>query len=109
MSYEVRINKQARDDLRSIYSYIAFHLQEPRVALRQYTKIKNSLLTLSEKPERHPLYADEPWRGMGLRRMVIGSYIAFYWVDDAESAVWVVRVMFGGRDANQQMETMSLS
>ena len=109
MGYEVRINQQARNDLRSIYRYIAFHLQEPHAALRQYTKIKSSLLMLSEKPERCPLYGDEPWRGMGLRRMVIGSYIAFYWVDDAESAVAVLRVMFGGRDAERQLETIDLT
>lgn len=59
--------------MRSIYDYIAFQLEEPQTAAKVYKGIKAQIAKLTEMPERHPLYPDEPWYGYGLRRLVGGN------------------------------------
>ena len=105
MSYEIQISHHAKDDLRSIYSYIAVQLKEPQIAAKQYGRIKSAILTLGEMPERHPLYTDEPWQSRGLRKFMVDNYLVFYLIDKVAHAVVIVRVMYGGRDIQSQLES----
>jgi len=96
MIYKVQLTEQAKQDLRGIYEYIAFTLQEPRHARNLKQRIVDKLKSLDEMPLRYPLYQEEPWKSMGLRRVGIGNYCGFYFV--TEKTVKVIRIMYGGRD-----------
>ncbi len=103
MNYEIQITRRAKDDMRDIYSYIAYHLLEPAIAIKQYSRIKSSILNLEQMPERYSLYPDEPWHSKGLRKFAVDNYIIFYVVDVASSAVVIIRVLYGGRDLNAHL------
>ncbi len=52
MTYEVKFTNEAQADLRSIFEYIAFQLQEPENAKRQFLRIEEMILSLDNMPER---------------------------------------------------------
>lgn len=60
MTYHVNYSAEAKQDLRDIYSYIAFELLEPDTATGQTQRIMDAILTLNNMPMRHTLYEDEP-------------------------------------------------
>ena len=105
MSYDVQITSSAKADLNTIYGYLAYQLLVPQIASKQYNRIKSAILGLSALPERFALYPDEPWHSRGLRKLVVDNYLVFYRVDNENNTVVVIRIMYGGRDIDRQLNT----
>ena len=103
MSYSVKITNEADNDLRSIYEYIAFELKSIETAIGQLDRLEQSILKLSEMPERYKQYENEPWKSKGLRMMPVDNYIVFYISDNDKHTVTVIRVMYGGRNIERQL------
>lgn len=106
MSYEIRMTPQAQDDLRSIFEYIAFTLQSPQNAAGQLDRLEESIDSLEQMPERFRMYDKEPWRSRNLRIMPVDHYLVFYIPNREEETVTVIRVIYGGRDIDRQLESM---
>lgn len=96
--YAVRYSPAARDDLKSIYSYIAFNLKEKQTAKNQTDRIRSAVRSLAQFPNRHEKVDWEPWASMGMRKMPVDRYIVFYLVDEESHAATVTRIFYGGRD-----------
>ncbi len=107
MSYEIRMTPQAQDDLRGIFEYIAITLQSPQNAAGQLDRLEESISSLDQMPERFRVYDKEPWRSRNLRMMPVDHYLVFYIPNHEEETVTIVRVMYGGRDIDQQLEFMA--
>ncbi len=103
MIYSVKISKQAENDLRSIYEYIAFELQSLQNAQGQLGRLESNILKLKEMPERFSVYEKEPWKSRNLRIMPVDNYLVFYIPDKESKTVNIVRVMYGGRDTEKQL------
>lgn len=54
-------------------------------------------------PERFMAYEKEPWLTRGLRIMPVDNYLVFYIPDKETKNVTVIRVMYGGRDTDKQL------
>ena len=102
--YHVEISEQAEMDLRNIYIYIAEELQSPEYANGQLERIEESVYKLGKFPERFRSYDKEPWRSKGVRLLIVDNYVALYVVEDKKRQVTVIRVMYGGRDIEAQLE-----
>jgi len=96
MIYRVQLAEEAKQDLRSIYEYIAFSLLEPEIAQNIEQQIVVELKSLRQMPCRYPIYQEEPWKSRELRRINIGNYSGFYLV--TEKSVQVTRILYSGRD-----------
>ncbi len=107
MSYEVMISAQAENDLRGIFSYIAYELGSVVNAAGQLARLEKSICGLDKMPERYRAYQKEPWHSRGLRVMPVDNYLVFYIPDKDAKVVSVVRVMYGGRDADKQLNTFT--
>ena len=105
MMYTIKITAQADNDLRSIYEHIAYELQSPENASGQLDRIEKCIMSLDYMPKRYRLYAREPWKGKGLHIVSIDNYCVFYIVDDDDMTVSIIRVMYGGRDIDVQLDT----
>ena len=92
MRYTVYISKQADQDLRSIYEYIAFSLSSPESALSQLNRLEEKIIGLNEFPFRFPVYKND------IRYVPIDNYLVFYTVDETKQTAFIVRVMYGKRD-----------
>ena len=103
MAYNVLLTEHARDDLKSIYEYIAFELLSPDTASGMIKGILAASKGLNSFPSRNPLYHEEPWKSMEVRFVPYKNYIIFYKVDDTYKTVTVARIMFGGRDITNQL------
>ena len=103
MTYEVSLSNQADSDLRSIYEYIAFDLYSPQNAEGQLNRLEEKILKLDVFPFSHPAYDREPWKSRGLRFMPVDNYIVFFIPDEEQLIVTVIRVMYGGRDVDNQL------
>ncbi len=104
MSYSVYYTKQAEEDLRDIYEYIAYTLLVPETAKNLVGKIMKEVSELNEMPLRFPLYKNEPWKSKGLRCFSVGNYMIFYLPIEDKNIVSVIRIMYGGRDVSKQLE-----
>ena len=58
---------------------------------------------LDTMPNRTRLYEEEPWHSRGLRFFPVDNYLVFYKTDDETETVYVVRIMYGGRDVHKQL------
>ena len=103
MSWKIDYSTEAKEDLKSIYEYIAFVLLEPSIASKQVKAIMGSINKLDEMPERFKLYEHEPWRSKGLRQFSVGNYVVLYQPQENRNTVYIVRIMYGGRDIEAQL------
>lgn len=103
MIYRVLYSAKARLDLRSIYKYIAEDLLAPKAAARQTRRIMEAVRSLEQMPMRHRLYEEEPWNSQGLRVFPVDNYLIFYLPDEPSATVSIVRIMYGGRDIERQL------
>lgn len=103
-NWKVFYTEQAERDLREIFEYIAFSLLEPEIAKKQTRRIMNRIAKLNDMPFRYPLYENEPWYSKGLRVLPVDNYITFYLPVESQKAVAVIRIMYGGRDIDTQLQ-----
>ena len=94
----VSISEPAEHDLDSIYKHITESLLEPVIAWNQIERIREAIFKLDQMPERFPLYQEEPWLSLGIRRMNIDNYAVFYLIDDSSNSVSVVSVIYSRRN-----------
>ena len=103
MNYEVEISMQADADLRGIYEYIAFTLLAPENASGQLDRLEESILSLQQYPMRHRAYEKEPWHGRGLRVLPVDNYVLLYFPNEETKVVTIIRVMYGGRNIDKEL------
>jgi len=104
MIYNVKITGQARSDLKMIYEYIANVLMEPSIAEKQYSRIENAIYSLNHMPERYQQYENEAWQSRNLRAMPVNNYLVFYTVDNENRITTVIRVMYGARNIQKELD-----
>ena len=78
MTYKVNITRQAEEDIRGVFEYIAYDLRSVQNALSQLDRIESEILSLDQMPERYRAYEKEPWHSRGLRVMPVDHYLVFY-------------------------------
>ena len=83
---------------------IAENLMAPETAAGQVSRILNVADELTEMPFRFSLYEFEPWHSQGLRFVPVDNYILFYQPKEEANTVYIVRIMYGGRDIRKQFE-----
>lgn len=108
MSFEVHYTVKARQDLRNIYEYIAYDLLVPETAARQAQRTMKEIEALNEMPMRYRLYDDEPWHRQEVRFFPVDNYLVFYLPDKAKHTVYIVRIIYGGRDIRKQLEEAAI-
>lgn len=64
-NYDVKITKQAKEQMAQIVDYISNELFAPEAAIQLLDKLENSIMALEEFPERFQLIDEEPWRSEG--------------------------------------------
>lgn len=107
-SYIVNYSRDALDDLREIYSYIADELLVPDVAVAQVGRIRKIVRSLDFMPARFALVGWEPWHSLEMHQLPVDNFIVYYLVDDKEKTVTIVRIFYGGRDVENIINSNGL-
>ena len=103
MISEVELSEQAASDSRGIFEYIAFELQSPENASGQLDRLEEQILSLDTMPGRYRKYEKEPWKSRGLRVLPVDNYVVLYIPDSDKKVVTILRVMYAGRDIDNQL------
>ena len=103
MTYKIEISGHAESDLKDIYEYMAFQLRSPKAAARQLMKLKAGIMSLDQMPKRYRAYQKEPWYSKGLRVMPVGKFLIFYIPSESDKKVYIIRVMYGGRNIEKEL------
>ena len=107
MSWRVKITEEAERDLRAVFEYIAFELKSFENASGQLSRLEKEILALGEMPERYRRYELEPWHSRGVRRFSVDNYCVFYLPAQDTGIVYVLRVLYAGRDIDSIMADYS--
>ena len=105
MTYQIIYSPESLDDLRAIYSYIAFEKLAPQNAEGQVNRIRKSIRSLDLFPEGHTTVEWEPWASMGMRFLPVDHFIVYYLVDNSARKVSIVRIFYSGRDVEHIIQT----
>lgn len=107
MNFQVNITRQAEDDLHGIFEYIAYELQSVQNAVGQFGRLEKAIFGLEQMPQRYRAYEKEPWHSRGLRVMPVDNYLVFYIPYLDTRNVEIIRVMYGGRDVDTQLNKIT--
>ena len=97
MKYKVMYTAGAKRDLRNIFIYISEELLAPENAAGQTERMLDTM------PNRNRLYEEEPWHSRRLRFFPVDNYLVFYKTNDENEIVYIVRIMYRGRDVRKQL------
>ncbi len=97
-TYSIIYSPEARDDLKDIYSFIAFDLLVPGIAEGQVNRIRKTIRSLDFMPSRFSIVDWEPWKSMGMHKILVDNFIVFYTVDDSQMEVSILRILYAGQD-----------
>lgn len=103
MNFKVIVSEQAERDLGDIYSYICCELKSKISAERVAQRLRSAMSGLSVMPKRYRVYPLEPWLSREVRSVAVGNDVLFYLVKDAESEVWITRIVYGKRDMKKAL------
>lgn len=103
MIWMINYSASSKEDLRSIYDYIAYELLSPEYASGQVERIMKAVRSLEDMPMKHQIYQEEPWKTKKVRFLPVDNYIVFYLPNEETGAVNIVRIIYGGRDMRHQM------
>lgn len=103
MKYKVMYTAGAKRDLQNIFRYISEELLAPENAAGQTDRIMAAIRKLDTMPDRNRLYEEEPWHSRGLRFFPVNNYLVFYKTNDEAETVYIVRIMYRGRDVHKQL------
>ena len=106
--YEVRVTRQALEQIKEIVQYISNDLMAPNAAHNLLDKMKAEITKLSSFPKKHDLIDEEPWKTEGVRKIVIKNFLIYYWVDDKNNRVQVTTVIYSRRDQTKQLSNMDM-
>lgn len=104
MNWKIVYTKKADEELESIYEYVSNVLGEPMTAKNLVETIMKNIRSLEQMPKRYRAYADEPWHSRGLRVLPVKNYLVFYLPVECEKTVYIVRIMYAGRDIAKQLD-----
>ncbi|MFI3326874.1 MAG: type II toxin-antitoxin system RelE/ParE family toxin [Clostridia bacterium] len=96
MKYAVKISKVAKEDLRDIYKYIAYDLLSPQTALNQLDRLEQKIYSLENMPTKYRVYDKEI--STEIRFIPVNNYCVFYKINEENSIVDIIRVIYGGRN-----------
>ncbi len=103
MSWTIDYSESSKEDLKSIYSYITFELLSPEYAAGQVERIIKAVRKLDNFPYKHQVYDEEPWKSKKVRYFPVDNYIVFYLPKEESQKIFIVRIIYSGRDMKRQM------
>ena len=96
--YEVRHSDPALQDLADILRHFLEVKKEPQIAMNLIDTIDEKVGSLSTMPHRCPLVRDEFLAALGYRLLIVGSYNAFFTIDEGRKIVNIERILYARRD-----------
>lgn len=76
--YKVKITDKALSNMENLYNYIAFGLESPENAIKQYNRIADAIEGLYLLPERIKIMENKKAKALKLRRLLVDNYSVIF-------------------------------
>jgi toxin ParE1/3/4 len=96
--YSVSFTEPAEEDLLSSLRYISDVLKAPTAAHQLLLDIEEKVKVLETAPLCCALVDDEYLCTKGIRSLLVRNYQVFYIVNENETAVSIIRILYARRD-----------
>ncbi|AEJ18695.1 type II toxin-antitoxin system RelE/ParE family toxin [Gracilinema caldarium] len=96
--YTLQFTEPAEHDLLSILTYITEVLKAPDSAKQLVADFEKQTELLKTAPLCCALVSDDYLRSKGIRALLVKKYYLFYVVNEEESLVSVIRILYSRRD-----------
>ena len=96
--YELDFLPIARRDMTEIVRYISHQLQNPSTAEQLADEMIEAVEAARSFPYAAPLYFPIRPLKHDYRKLLVQSYLIFYWVDDQARKLTVARAVYAKRD-----------
>ena len=104
MAFRLEYSEQAAQDLDEILNYISINLNSPIAAKNLYLEVQKKHVHLRENPFIYSLYHDEKLRKKGYRTVPVKNYIIFFTINENDSIVDIIRILYAKRDIPAQFD-----
>ena len=108
IQYQIFNTPNAEKQLKEIVDYIAIDLCNPEAADSFLDAIKQKVSELAAFPEMHPLIDRAPWNQMGIRKLVVKSFLLYYCVNKERHRVNILAIVYGRTNPSKQMEQLGI-
>ena len=98
MDFKIKYSERSSNDISDIIDYISDELSNPKAAEKFFVGVSEKIEMLRENPYLFPLYHDKKLSAEGYRFAIVGNYLMFYVINDVNSIVNIVRIVFGRRN-----------
>lgn len=98
MKYAVEYLPQFKEDMTEIAEYIGVKLENPAAAENLIKEISDKTASLADMPYMYSLYNSQYPLKFEFRKIIVGSYAVFYYVDEAKKLITVARVIYARRN-----------
>jgi len=95
---KVTISDDAKEDLRSIATYVA--RDNPQRAGSLVRELRARCRSIASFPHKHQLVPR--FESRGVRRLALGNYLIFFYVDQHEAVV--IRILHAARDIERLLD-----
>ena len=104
--YEIKLTKQAKQQLILIREYIATELKEPGIARKMLELLKSEIYSLETMPHRIKRIDEKPWQDLGFRKIRVKNYYIYFRIDDNSREVQIIAVIYVKMDQGRQLEKL---
>lgn len=98
MSFKVKFTDTAKDDLRSIVTYIAEQCKDKNVAVAFINELREKTRILETFPESGAIPDDRIMKNSDYRFLVHKEYLIFYRYIDKENTSYILSIFNAKRD-----------
>ena len=98
IKYELILTDRAKQELEDIYYYISKSLMADKAAENLINKIEKSILRLETMPESCSRIEELKEKNRVYRKLIINNYVAIYRIDEVNQKVYIIRIVYGGRN-----------
>ena len=102
--YSLEYLPAARRDMIDIVRYISRELGNPAAADRLALKLIEAGESIPPFPYANPVHTPVRPLKREYRKLLVGSYAMFYWVDEQRKVVTVARVIYARREHDRLLE-----
>lgn len=92
--------------IKEIIHYISYQLSNPQAANRLLDIIELKTKNLISFPYIYPVCKENPWNERGLRKLIINSFIIYYFTDEANKHIYLISIIYSRRDQLSQLNKL---
>lgn len=102
-SFEIIMTPDATTDLLELRDYISDSLLAPDTALFYIESIRKKINTLSQMPDRVKPVEIEPWKSIGIRKIMAKNFYIYYRINQKDKQVYILNILYNRRDQLRQL------